>query len=140
MGDRCYMTVYVAREYVHLFKDLFLEDMGEGSPAVARLFEEEANYAYNIGCGSDGFGLLPKGIPYYGEHGAGGDYAECSFATTGDEMRCVPSLHGDPVAHIERNGRPSAADLREIMKYYEAYDTVAAQHKELKEAHAAKPQ
>jgi len=106
------MQVTVAREYAHLFQNLFLED--DETTDVAEMYVEEANYAYSVGEGEKGFGMLPRGIPYYGSYGPGCDYLAGLFATLGDVMYHVDDLHGHPGVRVQPDGTIDTDDMAEV--------------------------
>lgn len=137
MGDYCYMRVIVPREYIQAFRDLgfdfeFADDDQDGAPVIT-LADPETNYGHAVGAIEDGFGHMPKGIPYYGFHGAGHEYCALLFATDGKEMAYAPCFENtlDPVAAIDESGSPDPRDTERIAEYYRIRKSVQAQFAEL---------
>lgn len=120
MGDRCYMSVTVPREYAHLFEKtgFVIDDNDEAQGPIVKMIDEEANYAYSVGCEEDGFGEMPKGFPYYGAHGSGGGYNAGLFATDGERMVVVDCLSDEkPVARVDADGEVDADSLVQVRDY-----------------------
>ncbi len=125
MGDRCYMRVYCLRKDSPLFEQLgFTLDGSVGLQdgklnhnldddevsAVVSLVDEEANYAHS--------GDMPKGVPYYGFHGAGGDYGSCEFARLSEENETVGCTHnGGPAVEVDDDGNPKQPQLERVRNY-----------------------
>ena len=144
MGDRYYMEIVCRREDAPLFEPVgFLlrggcslrdgrlqEDYAdEVGSAVVHLFQDEANYACQVGSGSDGFGLLPKGVPFYGTHSAGGDYGDGVFATEGRVLHYAQALQNSGAPAVELNyetGRIDRRALRQAERYVASLTAVQA--------------
>ena len=129
MGDRCYMEIVCRREDVPLFEQVgFLLRGGcsfrdgrlqcdyadEAGSAVVHLSQDEANYACQVGSGSAGFGLLPKGVPFYGTHSAGGDYGDGVFATLGRSLDYATALQNSSAPAVELHPITGKIDPRRL--------------------------
>lgn len=99
MGDSCWMHMSIRKSDLAKAEKifggpLFEEEDEDGNELSGRM--SEINYG-----GINQRELMKHGkIPFYGCHGAGGDYCECVFASFDGEMVDIPSVDECPVIVI----------------------------------------
>lgn len=125
MGDRCYMTVTCRRADMGLFEELgFVPDDDSNSPVV-EMTDEEANYGH----AND----LPTTVPFFAQHGAGGNYGPYLFACDGRELVEVPgSEHGFAIEWDYHEGEPTAKSVAAIRRYLALKQKVQRRFKRLR--------
>ena len=117
MGDRCYMRVLCKKEHAPIFEKIGFVLQDEPTPGVVEMTDEEANYAHD--------GKMPTSIPYYGWHGAGGDYGACAFACDGRKLVFTDTNNdSEPTIRVSQGGRPVKGDLA-AFRGYEACEKMA---------------
>ena len=129
MGDRCDMQLTLRREDLDRFARILNEpagskwwndDLGEPAPGIVEIAINEANNAL-----SDERELAAgDGIPFFGNHGEGGDYAGCEFASLdGSQIEVYTDRDGMLCVQIDDHMR-LLTDLEHIREYQEKRRTV----------------
>jgi hypothetical protein len=96
-----------------VFEDLGFVAESE-TATTCELEDSEANYAHN----SD----MPKNIPYFGWHGAGGDYGAMKFCCDGEVLDEAPT-DGDGTLIVvwdEKADAPTERSVRHVREYLSA--------------------
>jgi hypothetical protein len=118
MGDRCYVSLTCRREDQELFEDIGFclgwDEKREGNSPFIEMEAEQANYAAY----DDLHVLAEQGVPFYGSHDQGGDYAAGIFASAGGEIAWPDQVSGDPAVRIDEEGNPFAGDIDIAKQYY----------------------
>jgi hypothetical protein len=131
MGDRCYMQLTLRREDLDRFGKVLKEpagsrwwneDLGEPAPGIVEIAIHEANYALwderELAAGD--------GIPFFGNHGEGGDYTGYEFASLdGRQLEAYTDRQGLLCVQIDERMR-LLTDLGHIREYLE--ERRAVQH------------
>ena len=123
MGDRCHLEVTFRQED----RDQFLEFMGgwkkrfddefEDEPGVITAAAWEANYA----CHCQLETLATHGVPFYGQHSAGGTYPEGVFASAGGAFVACDAFDGVPAVSICEDGTPDSDRLATARRYWRLF-------------------
>ena len=129
MGDRCYMQLTLRREDLDRFGSILNEpagskwwtdDLSEPAPGIIEIALHEANYALL----AEREQAAGDGIPFFGNHGEGGDYAGCHFASLdGSQIEAYTDRDGLLCVQIDDNMRV-LTDLGHIREYLEKRRTV----------------
>ena len=111
MSDRCYMEVRCKKEHAPIFEKLGFTVRDEGyAPGIVELVDEGANYAH--------YNEMPNEVPYFGWHGAGGEYGSCAFACEGNGyVDADMDANGELVVRVSDRGQPSKTDLKMVRRY-----------------------
>ncbi|MBT7067489.1 MAG: hypothetical protein HN919_14400 [Verrucomicrobia bacterium] len=129
MGDRCYLQLTLRRKDLDRFGAIlnepagtkrWNEDVGEPAPGIVEIALHEANYALwderELAAGD--------GIPFFGNHGAGGDYAGCEFVSLdGRQLEVYTDREGMMCVQIDDHMR-LLTDIGLIRKYLEKQRSV----------------
>jgi hypothetical protein len=111
MGDRCYFQLTCLAKDAPLFEPLgfYAEESDDGTVDMIDLERNEAD--------TD---ALPKDVPYFGYHCAGGCYGSGVFACDGSEFaRCESDHDGYPTARVNGDGEVDEKTLNEARTYVE---------------------
>lgn len=129
MGDRCHMQLTLRRKDLDRFgailnepagSEWWDEDLGEPAPGIVEIALHEANYALL----AEREQAAGDGIPFFGNHGEGGDYAGCNFVSMGDQqLEVYTDRDGLLCVQIDDNMR-LLTDLEHIREYQEKRRTV----------------
>jgi len=144
MGDRCYIEITVHESDAERFEEFISDANYFGKPDEQQESDEgivfswyEVNYAGGIGCDNDGFGELPKDIPLYGNHTAGGCYPEGVFVSDGkgsiilcDSISCVPVAR----IHADESDLDTGEQIKKARAYHDLVAQVDAAWDEMDEA------
>ena len=113
MSDHCFMQITCRREDQARFEALGFHNECKSSTdgSVVDLLDEEANYAHHD--------QLPQDIPYYGYHGAGGEYGAYDLACDGQTYAEVETgRDGDYVVTWDATTQqPALKSLERIRAY-----------------------
>jgi len=122
MGDRCHLEVTFRQED----RSQFLTFMGyegefcnewEEAPGVITAVEWEANYA----CHPELETLATHGVPFYGQHGAGGTYPEGVFASAEGVYVACDAIDGSPVVPVREDGTPDPEPLATAREFWHTW-------------------
>lgn len=136
MGDRCYYRAEVRREDLLRFMKILVQETYESVEAYLKVYKytndapfievefEEINY----GGWMQTEEAAAAGLVFHGFHGAGGDYAACSFVAFNDKLYHVVDLDGPIVSvHsvVDEEGQAAITidpdDLARVKAYEEAW-------------------
>ena len=122
MGDRCYLQLTLRRDDLGQFgailgaepgTEWWNEDIGEPAPGVVEIALCEANYAL----WDEREQAASDGIPFFGNHGEGGDYAGCEFVSLdGRQLEVYTDRDGLLCVQIDDHMR-LLTDLEHIRDY-----------------------
>jgi hypothetical protein len=124
MGDRCHLQLTLRREDLDRFGAILNEPAGstwwneeynEPAPGIVEVGIHEANYALF----DEREQAAREGIPFFGNHGEGGDYAGCAFAGIGGrQIEVYTDRDGLLCVQLDESMR-LLTDLGHIREYLE---------------------
>jgi hypothetical protein len=134
MGDRCVVSLTCREQDVAKFEALGFERdewSYDKDGLGVYMIGEEMNYAATTELET----LAQEGVPFYGSHGAGGEYTENIFAAANGESVWVEHLNYLPAVAVNRDGTIDPSYL----EYAHIYFRLEAAAKALiEEAHGAR--
>ncbi len=122
MGDRCYLEITYRKDDHPAFQKIlgwkdsmkWYDDVLEQNDTWIHVYADEVNY----GLMSEREAIAQDGIPFFGWHGAGGDYECCLFAAADGEMADVVGTEERPRVGLREDGSIDPSEVNWGMAYY----------------------
>jgi len=122
MGDRCYLEMTMRRADRPRFAEhvgaeptekWWDQEFAEDHPCLVTVNVYEANYAWY----DELRAAAEAGIPFFGQHGEGGEYGAYAFVSVNGEHAEAPVNHdGDFIIAVDENLQP-LGDTEELRAY-----------------------
>jgi len=120
MGDRCYLGMSLAERDLPILREILhykAEDIvDKAENGIAEIEEQEADYGWYTELQE----LAKRGIPFYGNHGPGGEYDAHSFCGLKNHYYEVGVSDGDIIIKANEDGSPNRESARNVKKYLQA--------------------
>jgi hypothetical protein len=131
MGDRTWVHIFVANADADAAREVIGNGEDEGQ-------HDDDQYGFqimesNYGGSYEREGLQKEGIPYTGDHGAGGNYGEMAFAFDGEIELEESTADGETFVVVDSEGKINTDRLSDIRVFHEHVKKAEAAIKERNE-------